>query len=201
MTHTLTRRSVYALLLIGAMVGCSAPPPQPPPAPSADVSANDGGVAGSTSLGSIGRQGSTEASAPGAAQPSDTTAAATTSGANGASASTAATPGSSPAEAAARARVQAAREEAKKSQAQATQQTAEQCQDLASQIRAAQATERAAPSTSIDRDIVDATLAKADKRIDRLQQQYDSLGCPNSELPSTHQRVPQLPPAPGALPP
>jgi len=185
MTLTVIRRSVYALLLIGAVLSCSAPAPLPPASASSDVATSDGsGVEQSTTLGSIARQGATEPGAP----------TATASSSNAGSAST-------PDEAAARARVRAARDEAAKAQAQAAQQTADECQEVASQIRAEQATERAAPSTSIDEDIVNATLAKADKRIDRLQQQYESLGCSDADRPATHERVPQLPPAPGALPP
>ena len=49
-------------------------------------------------------------------------------------------------------------------------------------------------------DIVAATEAKADKKIDDLQQQYDQLGCPSAELPPEHSRTPVLPPAPGEVP-
>lgn len=196
MTPAVMRRSTYALLLIGALASCSAPPPQPPPPPSGSVATTDGSaVEHSTALGSIGPQGTKQPSGPGPASPSPASGAAQTAG-NGA-----ATTASSAQEAAARARVKAAREQAAKSQAQAAQQAADQCRDLASDIRAEQATERAAPSTSINEDIVNAKLAKADKRIERLQQQYDSLGCSGSDRPTTHERVPQLPPAPGALTP
>jgi hypothetical protein len=184
MSHSPITRSLYALVLIGALVACSAPPrqSQPPSSSTSTGTADEAAeVSGSsTSLGSISGQGST---APGEL------------------ASSASSSHPSPAETAAQARVQAAREQASKAQAQAAQAAAEQCRDIATQIRTEQTTERAAPSTSIDEDIVAATLAKADKRIDRLQQQYDSLGCPDSDLPATHERIPQPPRAPGALPP
>ena len=95
----------------------------------------------------------------------------------------------------------AAQTQTQAAQTQAAQARAAQCSDLRAQIRGEQAIERAAPSTSISEEIVNASIAKADKRIDELEQQYDMLGCPDSQLPATHQRVPLLPPAPGALPP
>jgi hypothetical protein len=175
----MTRRCTYALLLAGILTvgGCSSPEQQSQPPPSSDVPTAEPG----TSLGRIGP-------GEGTAQSSESTPAS----------DAAAAP---PAQTAAQERVQAAKAQAAKAQTQAAQSQAAQCSDLSAQIRGEQVAERQAPSTSIDEDIVSATIAKADKRIDQLQQQYDSLGCPDSELPSIHDRVPQLPPAPGALPP
>jgi hypothetical protein len=208
MSHFMPHRSIYALMLVGAVVACSAPAQQAQPGPSSDVPIADSSAATEgTSLGSIESQGSSASSGAASTAAGTATATATAPGtsASAGGADTAgganSTPASTPAEAAARARVQAARQEATQAQAQAAQAAAAQCQAIASQIRAEQAIERAAPSTSIDEDIVAATLAKADKQIDRLQQQYDSQNCPDSERPATHERVPQLPPAPGALPP
>jgi hypothetical protein len=186
MSHSIPHRSIYTLVLIGALVACSAPAQQAEPTASSDVPTADGTTvaASGDATALVTPPGSSEAA-----------------GASGAAGSATSSPASTPAEAAARERVQAARQEANQAQTQSVQQAAQQCRDLASQIRAELATERAAPSTSIDEDIVAATLAKADQRIDRLQQQYDSLNCPDSERPATHERVPQLPPAPGALPP
>ena len=83
---------------------------------------------------------------------------------------------------------------------QAAQAQAGVCADLRGQIRSAQADERAAPTTSTDEDIVNASLAKADQRIADLQQQYEQLGCSDAELPSSHVRAPVVPPAPGGPP-
>jgi len=75
------------------------------------------------------------------------------------------------------------------------------CSQLRADIRSEQSTERTAPSTSTDEDIVAASEAKADQKIAQLQQQYDQLGCSAEQLPPTHSRTPLLPPAPGGLPP
>lgn len=84
---------------------------------------------------------------------------------------------------------------------EATQAQAALCADLRSQIRSAQASARQAPSTSISEDIVAARVGKADQRLDDLRTQYDQNGCSSSQEPATHERVPSLPAAPGAVPP
>lgn len=80
---------------------------------------------------------------------------------------------------------------------QAAEAQASLCAELRGQIRAAQADERAAPSTSTDEDIVNASLAKGDQRIAQLQQQYDQEGCDSTQLPPAHVRASVPPPAPG----
>jgi hypothetical protein len=74
---------------------------------------------------------------------------------------------------------------------------ASQCDSLRADIREAQSSERLAPTTSVDEDIVAAREAKDDQRIADLQQQYAQLGCPSAELPPTHTQTASPPPAPG----
>ncbi|HTW75989.1 MAG TPA: hypothetical protein VMD56_13840 [Steroidobacteraceae bacterium] len=170
----MSHRSLCVLLLIGgalAQLSCSALGQQPAPDTGA-APAGSAPAAGTTLLGGIGPGHQPAASGPSASATSKSAAAQTQT----------------------QTQTQAA-------QTQAAQALAAQCSDLRAQIRGEQAIERAAPSTSISEEIVNASIAKADKRIDELEQQYDMLGCPDSQLPATHQRVPLLPPAPGALPP
>jgi len=173
----MSHRSLCVLLLIGgalAQLSCSALGQQPAPDTGA-APAGSAPAAGTTLLGGIGPGHQPAASGPSASATSKS--------------------------AAAQAQTQTQAAQTQAAQTQAAQALAAQCSDLRAQIRGEQAIERAAPSTSISEEIVNASIAKADKRIDELEQQYDMLGCPDSQLPATHQRVPLLPPAPGALPP
>ena len=74
---------------------------------------------------------------------------------------------------------------------------ASECADIRAQIKDNQETRREAPTTSTDREIVDASAGKADKRIGDLQTRYDALDCPSDESPRRN-RLPPLQPAPGA---
>jgi len=77
---------------------------------------------------------------------------------------------------------------------------ASQCSNIQADIRANQETRREAPTTTTYSDIVDAAQAKADKRIEDLQQRADNMGCA-SDAPTEPLRTPLLQPAPGGAPP
>jgi hypothetical protein len=72
-----------------------------------------------------------------------------------------------------------------------------ECGSLSEEIKTNENAVRQAPSTSINEDIVAAAQGNADKRLDELRSQYDSLGCPDSKLPPSTGRFAPLPPAPG----
>ena len=73
---------------------------------------------------------------------------------------------------------------------------AAECDSIRTEIRANQETRREAPTTTTVSDIVDAAQAKADQRIEELQQRADALDCP-SEPSGPPIRTPPLQRAPG----
>jgi len=75
-----------------------------------------------------------------------------------------------------------------------------ECESLREQIKDSRETERQAPTRSVNEDIVAASQAKADKRIEELQAQFDVMGCSAADLPSAHSGAAPLPAAPGGLP-
>jgi hypothetical protein len=72
----------------------------------------------------------------------------------------------------------------------------DECERLRTQIRAEQQRERQAPTTSTEENIVNAAQAKADRRVDDLQAQYDSQNCSSAARPA-RAKTPPLPAAPG----
>jgi len=77
-----------------------------------------------------------------------------------------------------------------------------ECSRLRGEIRHNQITAQQAPSTTAAPIIADASIGKADRNIDRLQQRYDDLGCashadqsPGAPAPASPAQVP-APPAP-----
>jgi hypothetical protein len=73
-----------------------------------------------------------------------------------------------------------------------------ECARIRQDIRRNQESMREAPTTSVSTEIVDAAQAKAEKRIDDLNELYDSMDCPDddsSDIPAG--RIPPLQPAPG----
>jgi hypothetical protein len=77
---------------------------------------------------------------------------------------------------------------------------ASQCSNIQADIRTNEEARREAPTTTTYSDIVDAAQAKADKRIEDLQQRADTLDCP-SDASAAPGRTPPLQPAPGGAPP
>jgi hypothetical protein len=71
------------------------------------------------------------------------------------------------------------------------------CAELGAQIRESLEAQREAPTTSVNPEIVGASQARAERRIDQLQSRYEALDCPAEELPG-RARLPPLQPAPGA---
>jgi hypothetical protein len=78
---------------------------------------------------------------------------------------------------------------------------AARCQQLRDQIRVDRQSAREAPTTSTSPEIVAAAQGQADKRIDELQDQLDTLGCndhPTAPAGGADARLPPLQPAPNA---
>jgi hypothetical protein len=72
-----------------------------------------------------------------------------------------------------------------------------ECDRLRAEIRRNQVTAQQAPSTTSTPIIADASIGKADRNIDLLQQRYGELDCPNH--PDKGQSTP-APAAPAPLP-
>ncbi|HEY7929262.1 MAG TPA: hypothetical protein VID71_04580 [Steroidobacteraceae bacterium] len=92
-----------------------------------------------------------------------------------------------------------ARQAATQADQTAQQALQQQCSDLRSQIREQQLDEQRAPNTSISEPIVQAKEAHADRRIQDLQDRYDSLDCPSVVGPRAHTPLVPVSPAPNGL--
>lgn len=85
-----------------------------------------------------------------------------------------------------------------------------ECSRLRGEIRHNQITAQQAPSTTAAPIIADASIGKADRNIDKLQQRYDDLGCashadqsPGAPAPAAPAQQPAAPapiPGTGGLP-
>ena len=63
----------------------------------------------------------------------------------------------------------------------------QQCSQIRADIREQQIGEQEAPSTSVSEQIVQAKEAHSDQRIQKLQDEYDSLDCPATDGAPTHE--------------
>jgi hypothetical protein len=76
-----------------------------------------------------------------------------------------------------------------------------ECSRLRAEIRRNQVTAQEAPSTTSTPIIADASIGKADRNIDLLQQRYDNLNCPNHPDQNQSTPAPGTPGAPAPAPP
>jgi hypothetical protein len=75
----------------------------------------------------------------------------------------------------------------------------QQCSQLRADIREQQIGEQEAPSTSVSEQIVQAKEAHSDQRIQKLQDEYDSLDCPAIDGAPTHDPLLAVPAAPNGV--